>query len=132
MSATRSLPDDMSHTLVVPSPLPEASAWPSGEKATTTEVIQSVRPLRVRSSRPLATSQSFKPSPPETSVCPSGEKATDLTKNVCPLRVRSSRPLATSQSLMVVSQLPEASTFPSGEKAMALTVKVCPLRMRSS
>ena len=84
--------------------------------------------MSVRSSRPLATSQSLMvlSALPEASTVPSGEKVTELTKLVCPLRVRISRPLATSQSLMVLSELPEASTVPSGEKATEATSRECP------
>ena len=84
-------------------------------------------PLRVRNSRPLATSHSVTAPvmAPEARRYPSGEKATDQAAPGCPTRVRNSRPLATSQSLIVSSTrpaasavaLPDASVCPSGENA---------------
>ena len=87
----------------------------------------------MRSSPPLATSQSFTVLSllPDASSFPSGENTTDLTLE-CSLSVRSARPLATSQSLMVWSSLPEASMCPSGENATDSTTLECPLRVRSS
>ena len=57
-------------------------ALPSGEKATEFDTNLEC-PLRVRSSRPLATSQSLIVLSllPEASMRPSGEKATELTQS---------------------------------------------------
>ena len=59
--------------------LPEAIIRPSGEKAT--DDTTPVCPCSVRSSRPLATSQSLMVLSllPEAIVRPSGEKATEFT-----------------------------------------------------
>ena len=57
MSVFSSRPLATSQILMVLSALPAASNAPSGEKAT--DVTQSANPLRVRSTRPLAKSQSL-------------------------------------------------------------------------
>jgi hypothetical protein len=70
--------------------LPDARVRPSGLKAT--ELIQRVCPVRIRSSQPVATSQSWTvPSaPPDARVRPSGLKATEVTISECPLCTTSS------------------------------------------
>ena len=62
--------------------------------------------------------QSIMPSlPPEASVCPSGEKATDTTGRKLPSRVCRQALSLTRQILMVPFLLLEASVCPSGAKA---------------
>ena len=65
---------------------------------------------------------------PDTTVWPSGEKATLRTLLVCPLSVRISSPLLASQTFSVSSLLPETIRWPSGEKATLVTDVVCPLQ----
>ena len=80
------LPLATSHSRTVLSPLPEASSFPSGEKATAS--TEFVWPLNARSSFPVATSHSSAVFPeltlfgeiwpvPAAINAPSGEKATD-------------------------------------------------------
>ena len=61
--------------------------------------------MKVRSSFPLARSQSFSvlSGLPESAVRPSGAMATLRTAPECPVKVRSSFPLARSQSFSVLS-----------------------------
>ena len=75
--------------------------------------------MKVRSSFPLARSQSFSVLSrlPESAVRPSGAMATLLTPSECPVKVRSSFPLARSQSFSVLSRLPESAVRPSGAMA---------------
>ena len=102
ISATRCLPVRMCQILVVPSGLPEASAFPSREMR--------------RIDRPEMPDQGAQfvparhvPKLHRVVLAARGQhlsvrrKVTDQTGSVCPVRVRSSRPLATSQSLMVRS-----------------------------
>ena len=76
-------------------------------------------PASVARSRRPATSQSLtvRSAPPEASVRPSGENATDRTEPPWPSRLASSFPAATSQSLTCLSYPPDARSRPSGEKA---------------
>jgi len=69
----------VSQILIIPSPLPEATSFPSGEKAT--ESTSAECPLSVSNSFPVAAFQSFMalPSPPDARSLPSGEKAMDGT-----------------------------------------------------
>lgn len=108
--------------------------FPSGENAT--ETIGSLARLRVsprsvRSSCPVATSQSLiVPSTlPEARILPSGENATVTTESECPVRMRSTRPLITSQSITLRSELPEASVRPSGVNLTEKTSPECPLKV---
>ena len=61
--------------------------------------------MKVRSSFPLARSQSFSvlSQLPESAVRPSGAMATLITSSECPVKVRSSFPVARSQSFSVLS-----------------------------
>ncbi len=54
---------------------------------------------------------------PETSVCPSGEKATEVMVPRCAPSVHRQAPSRARQSLMIPSYPAEASVSPSGEKA---------------
>src|SRR5882724_6213373 len=119
-----------------PSEDPAANVRPSGENATRWTSPRFM--VSVRSSRPLATSQSLivgsylSPSgspaddPDDARVRPSGENATLRTQDLCPLNVRKSLPLAISQSLIgllsSLSPYPAARVRPSGEKAMERTL----------
>ena len=78
-----SFPVATSQSRTVPSRLPEASAFPFGEKAI--EVTQSPCPSSLRSSFPVSTShrRTVWSPVPEASVFPSGEKATDVTTCSC-------------------------------------------------
>src|SRR4051794_16172599 len=82
-----SLPAATAHSLIVLSPLAEASVLPSGLYAM--DDTPSVCPLRVAFCLPVATSHSLIVLSllAEASVLPSGLKATDDTPSVCPLRV---------------------------------------------
>src|SRR5262249_34837892 len=93
-----------SHSFTVPSRLPEASLFPSGEKITE-ETLSSCSP-RASSSCPLAISHSFtvRSSLPEASFFPSGEKATEETIFECPLSVKYSCAMVASHSFTVLSQ----------------------------
>ena len=64
--------------------------------------------MKVRSSFPLARSQSFSVLSvlPESAVRPSGAMATLAPQPECPVKVRSSFPLARSQSFSVLSSAP--------------------------
>ena len=75
--------------------------------------------MKVRSSFPLARSQSFSvlSQLPESAVRPSGANGDADHPSVCPVKVRSSFPLARSQSLSVLSALPESAVRPSGAMA---------------
>ena len=88
-------------------------------------------PVKVRSSFPLARSQSFSvlSSLPESAVRPSGAMATLLTISECPVKVRSSFPLARSQSFSVLSSLPESAVRPSGAMATLYTASECPVKL---
>ena len=68
-------------------------------------------PVKVRSSLPLARSQSFRvlSQLPDRAVRPSGANATLLTLKECPEKLRSSFPVARSQSFSVLSTLPESA-----------------------
>jgi hypothetical protein len=74
-----SCPVATSHSLIVPSPEPEARSRPSGLNAT--DLTQPVWPSRVRTSLPVATSHSLivLSSEPEARSFPSGLNATELT-----------------------------------------------------
>src|SRR3954451_590263 len=85
------------------SPLPDSAVRPSGENATETTVFEC--PVKVRSSLPVASSQSLSvwSQLPDSAVRPSGEKATDETPPwgsqrtpsgmPCPVKVRSALPV---------------------------------------
>ncbi len=70
---------------------------------TATDRTPSAWPARVRSSAPLARSQTFsvRSTEAETACRPSGVTATELTPQSRPARVRSSTPLARSQTFSV-------------------------------
>src|SRR5262249_46368736 len=92
-------------------------------------------PLSVRISSPLLTSHSLTVLSrlPLASVCPSGEKATEVTPSLCPLSVWISAPLTAFHSLTVLSPFPEASVLPSGEKATdQITLEARPLSVACS
>ncbi|KAL3429055.1 hypothetical protein BDV09DRAFT_180992 [Aspergillus tetrazonus] len=78
----------------------------------------------MRRSAPVARSQSrmVGSSEADTTVCPSGDKATTLTQPVWPCRVRRSTPMARSQSRTVWSSEADAIVCPSGENATAPTL----------
>src|ERR1700724_501001 len=69
--------------------------------------------------------------PPDNTLAPSGEKATQVTVAAMPdedgwlERVRMSRPVATSQSLTFASRPPEATSAPLGENATDVTEEPC-------
>jgi hypothetical protein len=79
-----SLPVFTSHSLIVLSPLAEASVWLSGLNATAKTWPSC--PFRVAVFLPLATSQSLAvfSMPPEASSLPSGLNDTEETASVCP------------------------------------------------
>ena len=68
--------------------------------------------------RPVATSQSLMvlSEPPDATVRPSSEKATDKNSPEPPVSVRSSCPLATFQSLMVLSLLARGQCLTIGRE----------------
>ena len=87
-------------------------------------VTRSECPVKVRSSFPLARSQSFSVLSllAESAVRPSGAMATlVMPRSECPVKVASSFPVARSQSFSVLSRLPETAVRPSGAMATLLT-----------
>src|SRR5207302_562691 len=89
-------------------------------------------PLRVRSSRPLSTSHTFRvlSSDAEMASRPSPLSATPLTLPEWPLKVRSSRPLSTSHAFSVLSSDAQMASRPSPLSASPLTLPEWPLRVR--
>ena len=89
-----------------------------GEKAAEKISVDGARMLDVlRSSCPVATSQSFKTlsAPAESARLPSGEKAAALTAPAWPSKLRISPPLAMSHNLTVLWEAAESALLPSGE-----------------
>src|SRR5262249_30345191 len=135
---THSLLSPRSHSLTVPSQLPEVRVLPSGLKAT--EETVSACPFSSVSVCSLARFHNFSspglpgdtPPPAEARALPSGLNATEVTEPKCPLSESSSRPWATSHNRTVWSLPPETRILPSGLNATALTPAVCPFRMAHS
>src|SRR5204863_416064 len=70
---------------------------------------------------------------PDTMCMPSGENATDVTKDVCPCRGDpTSCPVDTSQMHTVLSSDPDTMCMPSGENATDVTQSVCSCRVIKS
>src|SRR5262249_2973212 len=128
-SVQRSRPVAGSHSLTVPSSLPEAIDFPSGEKATA-QIAPAFPPSlrRIDGLAGAATSQTITvPSwLPEARVRPSGAKATGMTSAVCPTsRLASAPPAATSQSITFWSKEADARIRPLREKAREETLPAC-------
>src|SRR5262249_7671742 len=133
LSRRSRLPVATSHRLTVWSQPPEASTFPSGEKATEVITLPHLSSPWEGSSFPVATSQraSF-PLLPDARVLPSGEKATLKVAPPCTRMLCNSRPVAVSQIRIVPSLPAEARVLPSAESATPRTARVCPLNCRSS
>ena len=99
--------------------VPAAAGDPLAVGLKATLVTQSVCPLSVSISWPLAASHTFTvlSALPLTIRLPSGLKATLITASVWPLSVSISWPLVASHTFSVLSSLPLAIRFPSGLKA---------------
>src|SRR6266581_1832629 len=99
---TSSLPELISHTLILVSQLPLTRYLLFG--LNTTELTRSECSLRVRSSAPLDTSHSLTvlSQLPLARVFPSGLNATEITSSEWPVSVRNSRPVVTSHSLIAL------------------------------
>src|SRR6516225_8873462 len=101
---------------IIPVVSPDATVFPSGEKAIEPTSVLYLR--RVFNGCPVTASHSWTESTlAEASVLPSGGKNREKTKSRCPLQVVMARRAATSHNRTVVSEPPEARIFPSGEKA---------------
>src|SRR5262249_9512628 len=109
---------------------PVASVEPCGEKATAWKCCSlSTR----RSSLPVTTSHSrTECAPAEARVCPSGEKATAMTKLSCPSSRCSSLPVATSPPGAVRAPAPGAGRRPAGEQGAAAQLLTVPFHCRGS
>src|SRR6516162_3634937 len=68
----------------------------------------------------------FRSQPPEASVLPSDENATQFTSAVCPVKRLISLASCHAHSRTVLSTPPEASVLPSGLKASPRTSFSCP------
>src|SRR6266446_513210 len=130
-----SFPSANAQSLTTPDRSLDSPSLPSGEKPTSVMVGPSPgMPARVRSSSPLATSQSMIPLlQKERARLPSAEKCTELTYSPCtPVKVRTGLPAAASQSRRIDWSAPTSTCLPSGANATQFTDFVRSLSVRTS